>query len=48
MNRKGQGYNYREKICKMFKTHIVSKAMDDARSLEECGPNIVSGDYGGK
>lgn len=30
----------------MSKAHVVSKVMDDARGLEACGPNIVSGDYG--
>lgn len=30
------------------KAHVVSKAMGNTRSLEACGPNIVSGDYGGK
>lgn len=30
------------------KVHFVSKSMGNTRNLEACGPNIVSGDYGGK
>lgn len=37
-----------KKQCRMYKAHVVSKAIGNARNLEVYGPNIVFREYAGK